>query len=84
MGYLLSFVLILSMMSESYTVFNIALAVMLILIFARLFVLPIAYKKLENSQKFELAAKFIKKLKQSFYLKIIVLIAAYIFDIIIN
>lgn len=50
---------------------------MLILIFGRLFVLPIAYKKLENSQEFDLIAKFIQKLKQSFRLKIVVLILAY-------
>ncbi len=49
----------------------------LIIIFGRLLVLPIAYKKLENSKKFELVAKFIQKLKQSFRLKIIVLIIAY-------
>jgi len=83
MGYLLSFILILSMISESYTLFNIALTIILIIILGRLFVLPIAYKKLEKSQEFELVAKFIQKLKSSFYLKIIVLIFAYIFDIII-
>lgn len=45
--------------------------------FGRLLVLPIAYKKLENSQKFDLVAKFIQNLKQSFRLKIAVLIIAY-------
>jgi hypothetical protein len=40
-------------------------------------VLPIAYKKLENSQKFDLVAKFIQRLKQSWCLKIVVLVIAY-------
>lgn len=85
MGYLVLFILVFGMMmsGESELRFNISLATILIIIFARLFVLPIAYKKLEKSQEFELAAKFIQKLKSSFYLKIIVLIFAYIFDIII-
>lgn len=50
------------------------------IILGRLFVLPIAYKKLENSKKFELLSKFIKKIRNSFYLKVIVLIIIYIFD----
>ena len=83
-GYLVLFILVFGMMmSESSLMFNVSLATMLTIIFARLFVLPIAYKKLEKSQEFELVAKFIQKLKSSFYLKIIVLIFAYIFDIII-
>jgi hypothetical protein len=47
------------------------------LTFGRLLVLPIAYKKLENSQKFDLVAKFIQRLKQSWRLKIVVLVIAY-------
>ncbi len=84
MGYLVLFILVFGMMmsGESELRFNISLATILIIIFARLFVLPIAYKKLENSRKTELAAKFIQKLKHSFYLKVIILIVAYIYDII--
>ena len=84
MGYfVLSIFVFGMMMSESSLMFNVSLVTMLTIIFARLFVLPIAYKKLEKSQDFELVAKFIQKIKYSFYLKIIVLIFAYIFDIII-
>ncbi len=68
-------------MSGSIKVFDIyfvlILPIMFFLIIARFFVLPIAYKKLEDSQKYELISKFIKKLKQSLLLKIIVLIIAY-------
>lgn len=49
-----------------------------ILIVARLFVLPIAYKKLEYSQNFKLISKFIQKLKKSWYLKLLVLIIVYL------
>jgi hypothetical protein len=51
--------------------------IIMLFTFGRLLVLPIAYKKLENSQKFDLVAKFIQRLKQSWRLKIIVLIIAY-------
>jgi hypothetical protein len=47
------------------------------LTFGRLLVLPIAYKKLEKSQRFDLVAKFIQRLKQSWCLKIVVLVIAY-------
>ena len=50
------------------------------IILGRLLVLPIAYKKLENSKKFELLSGFIKKLRNSHYLKIIILIIVYVFD----
>lgn len=83
MGYFVLSILVFGMMmSESSLMFNVSLVTMLTIIFARLFVLPIAYKKLEKSQDFELAAKFIQKLKHSFYLKVIILIVAYIYDII--
>ena len=48
-----------------------------ILLFLRLLVLPFAYKKLENSTNYALVSKFIHKLKQSNYLKLIVLVIAY-------
>ncbi len=48
-----------------------------IIVFGRLLVLPIAYNILENSQNFKLASKFIKKLKKSPYLKIIILVISY-------
>ena len=48
-----------------------------ILLFLRLLVLPLAYKKLENSVNYNLVSKFIQKLKQSNYLKLIVIIIAY-------
>ena len=51
--------------------------IILLIVIGRLFILPFAYKKLENSQKYKLVSKFIHKLKQSNYLKLTVLIIAY-------
>ena len=51
--------------------------IILLIVIGRLFILPFAYKKLENSQKYKLVSKFIHKLKQSNYLKLAVLIIAY-------
>jgi hypothetical protein len=50
---------------------------LLFFLLSRLLILPIAYKKLENSQNFALVAKFIQKLKQSWRLKTVVLVIAY-------
>ncbi len=72
---LLIFVPFLDEITTSFSDFSIIL--LILFIFGRLLVLPIAYKSLENSQNFELVSKFIQKLKQSFHLKMIVLIAAY-------
>ncbi len=51
--------------------------ILVLLVGARFLVLPIAYTKLENSQKFELVSKFIKNLKQSLWLKLLILVLAY-------
>ena len=48
-----------------------------VLLIGRLFILPIAYKILENSKNFNLISQFIKILKQSYFLKIVVLILSY-------
>ena len=48
-----------------------------VLLIGRLFILPIAYKILENSKNFNLISQFIKILKQSHFLKIVVLILSY-------
>ena len=56
---------------------TILVAIIHILLFLRLLVLPVAYKKLENSENFYLVSKFIKKLKQSNYLKLTMLVIAY-------
>jgi len=69
------YVLVISM--YNYRLSTVLDPIMLILIFGRLLVLPIAYKKLENSKNFELVANFIKRLKRYPHLKIIVLIVAY-------
>jgi predicted Co/Zn/Cd cation transporter (cation efflux family) len=53
------------------------LPALLFFLLSRLLVLPIAYKKLEKSQRFDLVAKFIQRLKQSWHLKIVVLVIAY-------
>ena len=53
------------------------LQIILFILIGRLFVLPFAYKKLENSQNYKLVSKFIHKLKQSNYLKLTVLVIAY-------
>ena len=58
------------------------LAFFLLVWVVKYFVLPISYKILENSKKFELVAKFIRKLKQSWLLKIFVLIIAYLISLI--
>ena len=42
-----------------------------------LYQFPLVYKKLENSANYNLVSKFIQKLKQSNYLKLIVLVIAY-------
>ena len=47
------------------------------ILIGRLFILPYVYKKLENSANYKLVSKFIHKLKQSNYLKLIVLVIAY-------
>ncbi len=49
----------------------------IVLLIGRLFILPIAYKILENSKIFSLLSKFIKILKKSLFLKIIILILSY-------
>ena len=51
--------------------------IILLIVIGRLFILPFAYKKLENSQKYKLVSQFIHKLKQSNYLKLTVLVIAY-------
>ena len=51
--------------------------IMYLLLILRLLVLPIAYKKLENSENYKLISKLIHKLKQSNYLKLTVLVIAY-------
>ena len=56
---------------------NFILIFFLLVWVVKYFILPISYKRLENSKKFELVAKFIKKLKQSRRLKIFVLLIAY-------
>jgi len=48
-----------------------------VLLIGRLFILPIAYKILENSKNFNLISKFIKILKKSLFFKIVVLILSY-------
>ena len=53
------------------------LQIILFILIGRLFVLPFAYKKLENSPNYKLVSKFIHKLKQSNYLKLTVLVIAY-------
>ena len=49
----------------------------IVLLMGRLFILPIAYKILENSKNFNLISKFIKILKKSLFFKIVVLILSY-------
>ncbi len=53
------------------------LQIILLIVIGRLLILPFAYKKLENSANYKLVSKFIHKLKQSNYLKSIVLVIAY-------
>ena len=56
---------------------TILVIIMYLLLILRLLVLPIAYKKLENSENYKLISKLIHKLKQSNYLKLTVLVIAY-------
>lgn len=75
---LCAFVIIYSMGDDSSTLLiEFLLILNLLLLFIRLLVLPIAYKKLEYSQDFELISQFIHKLKQSWCLKFLVLIITY-------
>lgn len=64
--------------SDAYFVYNFSIAIIILLLLCRLFVLPFAYDKFENSQTFDLVAKFIQKLRQSPSLKIIVLLIVYV------
>ena len=57
--------------------YDFSFQIILLIVIGRLFVLPYAYKKLENSQNYKLISKFIHKLKQSNYLKLTVLVIAY-------
>lgn len=57
--------------------YDFSFQIILLIVIGRLFVLPLAYKKLENSANYKLVSKFINKLKQSNYLKLIVLVVAY-------
>ena len=85
MGYLVPYIsalYIISLMGDNLPV-KFLYCLMIITVFiilGRLLVLPIAYKKLENSKNFELLSEFIKKLRNSLYLKIIILIMVYVFD----
>ena len=57
--------------------YNFSFQIIFMILIGRLFVLPFTYNKLENSQNYKLISKFIHKLKQSNYLKLIVLVIAY-------
>ncbi len=57
--------------------YDFSFQIILLIVIGRLFVLPFAYKKLENSENFYLVSKFIQKLKQSNYLKLTVLVISY-------
>ena len=57
--------------------YDFSFQIILLIAIGRLFVLPFAYKKLENSENFYLVSKFIQKLKQSNYLKLTVLVISY-------
>ena len=57
--------------------YDFSFQIILLIVIGRLFVLPFTYNKLENSQNYKLISKFIHKLKQSNYLKLIVLVIAY-------
>lgn len=57
--------------------YDFSFQIILLIVIGRLFVLPFAYNKLENSINYKLVSKFIKKLKQSIYLKLTVLLIAY-------
>lgn len=57
--------------------YNFSFQIIFMILIGRLLILPFAYKKLENSANYKLVSKFIHKLKQSNYLKLIVLVIAY-------
>ena len=57
--------------------YNFSFQIIFLIVIGRLLILPFAYKKLENSANYKLVSKFIHKLKQSNYLKLIVLVIAY-------
>ena len=57
--------------------YNFSFQIIFMILIGRLFILPYAYKKLENSANYKLVSKFIHKLKQSNYLKLLVLVIAY-------
>ena len=57
--------------------YDFSFQIILLIVIGRLFVLPFAYKKLENSENFYLVSKFIQKLKQSNYLKLTILVIVY-------
>lgn len=57
--------------------YDFSFQIIFLIVIGRLFVLPFAYKKLENSENYKLISKFIHKLKQSNYLKLTVLVIAY-------
>ena len=49
--------------------YDFSFQIIFMILIGRLFILPYAYKKLENSANYKLVSKFIHKLKQSNYLK---------------
>ena len=57
--------------------YDFSFQIIFLIVIGRLLILPFAYKKLENSANYKLVSKFIHKLKQSNYLKLIVLVIAY-------
>ena len=57
--------------------YDFSFQIIFMILIGRLFILPYAYKKLENSANYKLVSKFIHKLKQSNYLKLTVLVIAY-------
>ncbi len=57
--------------------YDFSFQIIFLIVIGRLLVLPFAYKKLENSANYKLVSKFIHKLKQSNYLKLLVLVIAY-------
>ena len=57
--------------------YDFSFQIIFLIVIGRLLILPFAYKKLENSANYKLVSKFIYKLKQSNYLKLIVLVIAY-------
>lgn len=57
--------------------YDFSFQIILLIVIGRLFVLPFAYNKLENSINYKLVSKFIKKLKQSIYLKLTMLVIVY-------